>query len=152
MNTGRFTDYPERGKRKIGGSRAWRNNNPGNIVYSKSSPTSKNAIGHDYGGFAVFPTMQDGINAQNSLWHAPAYQNRTLEQAVNSWTSGDPRTTREAYLRDLVTKARVSASAKISTLTEDQLQDLQQAQREHEGRQKGRIIDIPKPQSGGRKK
>ena len=152
VNNGYHTDYIARGKRKIGGDRAWRNNNPGNIKYSSSSPASRNAIGQDYGGFAVFDTMQDGIRAQDTLWRTPMYQNMTLRQAVRSWTSNDPPATQESYLRDLMTQTGAGSDTKVSSLNESQLARLEEGQRRHEGGQKGRIVDIAKPKSAGKHK
>jgi len=152
VNSGYHTDYVARGKRKIGGDRGWRNNNPGNIVYSTTSPACKDAIGSDYGGFAVFDTMQDGIRAQDTLWRTPRYQHMTLQQAVNSWTSGDPPARQESYLQDLITRTGARRDTRVSDLNESQLQRLEEAQRRHEGGRKGRIIDIPKPKSTGKGK
>src|SRR5262249_9276417 len=152
VNSGYHTDYVARGKRKIGGDRGWRNNNPGNIVYSTTSPACKDAIGSDYGGFAVFYTMQDGIRAQDTLWRTPGYQSMTLRRAVKLWTKNDPPATQQAYLQDLMDKTGVGADTKVSALNESQLQRLQEAQRKHEGGRKGRIVDIPKAKSTGNRK
>ncbi|HKE32202.1 MAG TPA: hypothetical protein VKD65_10800 [Candidatus Angelobacter sp.] len=152
VKSGYHTDYPARGKRKIGGDRGWRNNNPGNIKYSRTSPACKYAIGSDYGGFAVFDTMQDGIRAQDTLWRTPMYQNMTLRQAVLSWTKNDPPETQQAYLQDLMDKTRVTADTKVLAFNESQLQRLQESQRKHEGGRKGKIVDIPKPKSTGNRK
>jgi len=48
------------------GTRAWKNNNPGNIKYG---PFAKNcgAIGQDDKGFAVFPSYEKGFTALKTL-------------------------------------------------------------------------------------
>ena len=51
--------------RKIGGSRSWRNNNPGNMEYGAFAK-AHGAIGTD-GRFAIFPTEEAGRRAKEAL-------------------------------------------------------------------------------------
>lgn len=51
--------------RKVGGSRSWRNNNPGNMEYGTFAK-SHGAIGTD-GRFAIFPTEEAGRRAKEAL-------------------------------------------------------------------------------------
>lgn len=51
--------------RKVGGSRSWRNNNPGNMEYG-SFAKAHGAIGTD-GRFAIFPTEEAGRRAKEAL-------------------------------------------------------------------------------------
>lgn len=67
-----------------GASRSYRNNNPGNLVYSPFS-ARHGAIGKDAQGFAIFPSVQDGPNAQAALWQTSRYAERPLGQAVKGW-------------------------------------------------------------------
>ena len=43
------------------GDRAYRNNNPGNLTGSTKRAISRGALGVDYGGNNIYPTMQDGF-------------------------------------------------------------------------------------------
>ncbi|MGL4483618.1 MAG: hypothetical protein ACRCUS_01595, partial [Anaerovoracaceae bacterium] len=62
---------------ELKGSRATRNNNPGNIEYGKVAKAS-GAVGSD-GRFAVFPTAAAGMKAQEDLlFNSGSYKNRTL--------------------------------------------------------------------------
>lgn len=51
--------------RKVGGSRSWRNNNPGNMEYGAFAK-AHGAIGTD-GRFAIFPTEEAGRRAKEAL-------------------------------------------------------------------------------------
>ena len=63
---------------KIGGSPAWRNNNPGNI---RPSRFNKEQIGEAW-GFAVFDDEEAGLRAMRDLLGRPMYARLTLEQAI----------------------------------------------------------------------
>lgn len=63
---------------KIGGSPAWRNNNPGNIRPSKYN---KEQIGAAW-GFAVFDSEEAGLRAMRDLLGRPLYARLTLEKAI----------------------------------------------------------------------
>lgn len=64
------------------GSRNWRNNNPGNIRKGSYSQ-SKGAVGDD-GAFAVFPTLDAGMDAKEDLIFAPnsKYINLSIQDAM----------------------------------------------------------------------
>ena len=63
-----YTTADGRRVRRTGGTRAWRNLNPGNIRYSEFSRNA-GAIGQA-GGFAVFPDEETGTRAISSLLRA----------------------------------------------------------------------------------
>jgi RTX calcium-binding nonapeptide repeat (4 copies) len=65
---------------RIGGTVAWRNNNPGNIM-AGSFANAHGAIGSD-GIRAIFPTKEVGLLALRSLLNTQSYQSRTLDDAV----------------------------------------------------------------------
>ncbi len=66
--------------RKSGGSRAWRNNNPGNIISSTFS-SANGAIGTD-GTMAIFPNKKVGRKAIKTLLRGPSYRDLTIEEAI----------------------------------------------------------------------
>ena len=47
---------------RVGGSRSWRNNSPGNVN------SGSGQVGKDYGGRAVFPDLSQGAEARRSLF------------------------------------------------------------------------------------
>jgi len=65
---------------RSGGSRAWRNNNPGCLVYSKFT-REKGALGKG-GKFAVFPSEQTGRAALADLLRGDGYKNLSIERAI----------------------------------------------------------------------
>ena len=78
-------------EQRSGGSKSWRNNNPGNIRYGTFA-ISHGAIGHA-GGFAVFATEQDGANALDALMSSHSYTILTIDQAIAKFspsTENDP--------------------------------------------------------------
>jgi hypothetical protein len=65
---------------RSGGSRSWRNNNPGNIRPGDFT-MNHGAIG-EAGRFAVFPNEGDGQAALESLLRTQPYQSRTVSEAI----------------------------------------------------------------------
>lgn len=77
-----FTDNQGKLFVRQGGSRAWRNNNPGN-VHSGEFANQHGAIG-EAGGFAVFPDDATGGAALKAVSHyAPPKENNTKAYAQN---------------------------------------------------------------------
>lgn len=83
-----YVIYPN-GEARVGGDRAWRNNNPGNLVYSPR-PTRFGAIGVDGigrpadGRFAVFPDYAAGDAAMRGLM-LEKHGDKTFAQALPSY-------------------------------------------------------------------
>lgn len=75
-----YTDAKGRGVLREGGSRAWRNNNPGNIRKGDFA-VSAGAIGDD-GSFAIFPDARTGMEVIVALLRSPSYRSLTLEDAI----------------------------------------------------------------------
>lgn len=134
------TSGPE--ERRVGGSRSWRNHNPGNIVYGPFA-RAHGATGHDSGGFAVFPTTAAGRRAQNALWRTRAYQGRTVRGAADRWTHGDPPATQRAYGEALARAAAAPTTTPISSLTPSQMRAMESAQQRQERWTPGQVVDLP---------
>lgn len=66
-----------------GGTRAWRNNNPGCLVYGDFS-RQRGAIGKG-GRFAVFPDYETGRNALADLLRSDKYRNLSIERAITKY-------------------------------------------------------------------
>ncbi|MEI9716001.1 hypothetical protein V5049_11210 [Moellerella wisconsensis] len=94
-----------------GGSRSWRNNNPGNIEYGDLAK-KYGAIGTD-GRFAIFPTEEMGNRAKNHLLFESnraktlstkgdygaglGYKDKTLSQAIRAYAPQEENPT-DAYI------------------------------------------------------
>ena len=131
------------------GSRAWRNNNPGNIKFSeKKDQNGQNfaerhgAIGKDRNvkGFAIFPDYETGRKALESLLKTESYQKETLEQALHRYAPKFENDT-ETYIRHVVEKTGIDRNTKLSEISETQLILLADAIEQHEGYIVGTVID-----------
>lgn len=74
-------------------SLAERNNNPGNLKFSKwmeKYGAVKGQAGTDGGNFAVFPSVKEGQRAMVELLNKPLYKNKTVGEAIKTWTGGSP--------------------------------------------------------------
>lgn len=72
-------------------SLAQRHNNPGNIKYAKwleKYGATKGEAAKDGGHFAVFPSLQAGQQAIMDLLDKPMYKNKTVKEAIKTWTGG----------------------------------------------------------------
>ncbi|HEY0120656.1 MAG TPA: hypothetical protein VGC14_02655 [Rhizobium sp.] len=115
-----------------GGSRSWRNNNPGNIEYGSYS-RSKGAIGTD-GRFAVFPSYEAGRKAQEDLlFNSKGYRNLTLGQAINKWAPAGDNNNVPAYIGALVAGSGVSPDTRMSDIPSDVRGKILDAMQKHEG-------------------
>jgi len=97
------------------GTRAWRNNNPGNIEYGEFA-RSQGAVGSD-GRFAVFPTYEEGRAAKRSLlFESSSYKNLSIEDAINRYAPPTENNTNR-YTAAVAAAAGVPAGTPMSSLS-----------------------------------
>lgn len=125
--------------RNTGGSRAWRNTNPGNIRFSEFS-RRMGAIGQA-GGFAVFPTETVGSAAIAALLRSDSYKNLTIADAISRYAPPFENDT-AAYHRSLAKKTGLNINMRINALTDSQLAMVVNAIRDIEGWKVGRTVKI----------
>ncbi len=125
--------------RRTGGTRAWRNNNPGNIRYSEFTRKA-GAIGQA-GGFAVFPDEETGIRAIEMLLRGDSYNQLTIAAAISRYAPPVENDT-AAYRRRIQELTGLSINRRISDLTDAELSRVVDAIRQIEGWETGRIIKI----------
>ncbi len=123
--------------RRRGGSRAWRNNNPGCIRYSEFSK-NMGAIGHA-GGFAVFPSEEVGMNAICSLLRSKKYAYKTICGAINSYAPECENDT-ERYQQIVQERMGLSGNTIVGKLNDDQMQKMASVIRSVEGWNPGQEI------------
>lgn len=100
------------------GSRAWRNNNPGNLEYGDFA-RSHGAVGTD-GRFAVFPTYEAGRAAKAALiFESSSYRNLSLARAIARYAPQFENDT-AGYLRQVADAAGVSPGTRMADLTPEQ--------------------------------
>ncbi|MDR2268914.1 MAG: hypothetical protein LBD94_01900 [Rickettsiales bacterium] len=115
---------------RVGGTRAWRNNNPGNIRYSEFS-RSQGAIG-EAGGFAVFPDERTGANAIGALLRTDSYNSLTIFGAINRYAPPFENDT-AAYQRRVEQLTGLPGGTPMNQLNNEQLQRVVNAIRVVEG-------------------
>lgn len=125
--------------KRSGGTRAWRNNNPGCIRYSNFA-IEQGAIGKA-GGFAVFPDQQTGKNALAALLRSNGYKNLTISAAIFKYAPPHENDTQnyKARIRKLT---GLSTNLKLCDLTEEQINRVVDAICIIEGWRKGKEINI----------
>ncbi|MER2193330.1 hypothetical protein ABS771_08465 [Methylobacterium brachiatum] len=124
---------------RIGGSRAWRNFNPGNL---KDSPFTRRmgSTGRDAGGFAVFPDDATGRKAQEALlFNSDSYKNLSIRDAIARYAPGSDGNDPASYAGQMARAAGVGVDTKLSDLTPDQRSKLLDAQRDKEGWRAGTV-------------
>ncbi len=113
-----------------GGSRAWRNNNPGNLEYG-SFARDNGAIGTD-GRFAIFPDTTTGFNAMADLLSTSSYQKLTIEGVINRYAPPSENNV-ENYLKAIERQTGFTCSTPMNQLSKDNLLNLAKAMSRHEG-------------------
>ena len=113
-----------------GGSRAWRNNNPGNIEKG-SFAEEYGAIGAD-SRFAIFPDEGTGKEAVVTLLKSPAYRNLTLEKAINRYAPPSENNT-AGYVDFVVAQTGLHKTDVLSSLSTVQLRSMANAIKKIEG-------------------
>jgi hypothetical protein len=100
------------------GTRAWRNNNPGNIEYGPFAQ-KYGAVGTD-GRFAVFPSVEAGRKAQEALlFDSPSYKNLTVGQAISRYAPPSENDS-GAYAGRVAQAAGVGLDTRLSTMGPEQ--------------------------------
>ena len=115
---------------RIGGSIAWRNNNPGCIRYSQKV-ADMGAIGRAY-GFAIFPNEETGMRAIKTLLLSDSYCNLNIAQAISKYAPPHENNTLN-YINSLCNIVGVSKNTKLCELNEEQMTYVTSAIRTLEG-------------------
>lgn len=121
--------------KRTGGTRAWRNNNPGNIRAGKFA-TDNGAIGAA-GGFAVFPDEATGMNATKKLLRSDNYINLTVGDAISRYAPPFENDT-AAYHRELQKRTGIAMNTPMSQLNDTQMNRVADAIKQIEGWKPGR--------------
>ena len=127
----------DNGKQVIrrGGTRAWRNNNPGCIRLDPAG-----AIG-TAGGFAIFPDEKTGATAIENRLRSDNYHNLTVSAAIAQYAPDCENDTRR-YQSFVRRETGVSDTTRIRNLTDEQFAKLVRAIRTMEGWKPGTEIII----------
>jgi hypothetical protein len=149
-NSRLYTDYPN-GERRVGGTRAWRNNNPGNIRWSDGDTFARDhgAIGRQWGGekygwMAVFPDEETGRRAQEALLQGKTYRDKSIADAIGKYAPVKDANNVEAYVKAVTKESGLDRNSTIASLSQDEFNKMVQAMRNHEKTTPGHIEQLPK--------
>lgn len=124
-----------------GGTRAWRNNNPGNLIASEKSGLK---IGKG-GRFAAFATHDDGLAAlKYSLTRY--YADLKLDDVFKKYAPATDNNDPEHYIKLVKKYTGLDSSRKLGELNEAELKSFMQAIERVEGWKAGKIEAIPHAQ------
>ena len=117
---------------KVGGTLAWRANNPGNL---RDAPTKIASVLGQVGEFAVFASMEDGRAAQKNLY-LNTYGNMKVRDAAAKLTPSSENDT-EQYLKDLQAQG-----VNLDDTVKSQIEKIMEAVEKNEGMKAG--IQVPR--------
>lgn len=122
-----------------GGSISWRNNNPGNMI---AGAPGYQPVGYN-GGFAVFASYDDGLNAMISNLQSRLYDNgnMTIAAALYRWAPPLPGSGNDPvkYAATVQGLTGISSNTVINTLSRDQLVSVAKAMQVQEGWRVGTV-------------
>lgn len=132
-DNGRFYKYS-------GGTPAWRNNNPGNIIQSPFA-NANGAIGNSQ-GFAVFPDPETGKQALHDLLLDDKYQKLSIGAAITAYAPPHENNT-EAYKKFVQNETGLPLDTSMKGLSEGNLQRVMNAIMKIEGTKPGKVEALP---------
>jgi len=138
-NTVIYTDNEKNQFEYRGGSRTWRNNNPGNLV--SATVSKRNGEIGKAGGFAVFPDYDSGHAALIDLLKN-VFSELSLKRLISKYAPKHENDTKQ-YLKLIRIKTGVKSDKKIKDFTSSEFEKLWKAIEQMEGWKIGRITKLP---------
>lgn len=127
---------------RTGGSRAWRNNNPGNLR-AGTFANNHGAIG-SAGGFAVFPDEETGDAASAALLRTPTYSGLSVDDAIARRSPSNENDT-ENLQNTIHNMSGLSGDEIVGELDDNQMSKLTDAIKRTEGWIPGTTTINPAP-------
>lgn len=127
----KYTSEDGSGFIRTGGSRTWRNMNPGALRYGDFSK-QYGACGVA-GGFAVFPSEELGMNALRRLLQSDKYAKLTIAAAIYKYAPPSDNNNPKSYQQRLARITGLNPSKRINQLTKEELNRVALAIKEIEG-------------------
>lgn len=132
----KYTSDEGSGFIRTGGSRTWRNMNPGALRPSKI--TQQYGACGSAGGFAVFPSEKHGMNALRALLQSDKYVNLTIAAAIYKYAPPSDNNNPRSYQQKLSRMTGLSLNKKLCQLTPGELNNVALAIKEIEGWKSGK--------------
>jgi hypothetical protein len=108
--------------RKLEGSFAWLDNNPGNITGVAGGPDfGQYTDKFNWHHFLIFPSWEEGFNAIARYLHTPQYVNLSILDAFKRYAPASDGNDPVKYANDVAAAAGVPVSTRIGDLTDDQM-------------------------------
>lgn len=126
---------------RTGGTRAWRNNNPGNLRNSAFSKTH-GSVG-EAGGFAVFPDEETGRQALKDLLKTKTYRQLDIGKAITRYAPPVENDTGQ-YIKNIESMTELPASKSMDHLNDQELEKVVDAIRRIEGWREGKVSEQKK--------
>lgn len=128
---------------RAGGSRAWRNSNPGNMEngdFAKAHGSIGGAGGPGNKRFAVFADGESGFDALVDRLGTGSFTGLPMDAAIERWAP--PSENNTARYKTIVQKATgLSGSTRLGDMTAAQREALARAIRQHEGWIQGTVTN-----------
>ncbi len=125
---------------RSGGSRTWRDNNPGAIRFGPFA-SDHGAIGQD-GPFAIFPDADTGHRAMTDLLNSADYRDLTLEQAIKKWAP-ETENDSETYVANVSSWTGIARDKVLRSMSPAQIEAVASAIRRQEGWAPGTVGVVP---------
>lgn len=122
-----------------GGTLAWRNNNPGNIIKGDFA-NNHGAIGSN-GRFACFPDHATGFDAIVALLKTSAYKDLSIKDGISKYAPPNENDT-TSYQNNLKSFTGLDIDRKLSSLSADELKKCANAIQRVEGWKQGTITQV----------
>jgi hypothetical protein len=129
---------------RSGGTPAWRNNNPGNMLY-RDFTRANGAIGRD-GRFAIFPDSDTGYQAMIVRLSSPQWNDYTLSDAIHIWApDSEPGNNPDQYAAFVSRRSGLALDRQLGSMTASEIDSMAQAMKIREGWKPGTIKTISSP-------
>ena len=134
--------FDENGNMTIrsGGTKAWRNNNPGNMIHIKNGFAVRHGAIGEAKGMAVFPSEKVGRQALIDLLKSDNYSHFTIRDFPEKYDKDNAKKYREMVL----SISKLDPNKRIEDLTSSEFKRLREAMERIEGWKEGREDFIKK--------
>lgn len=132
-----YTDSAGKQWQYSGGSRTWRNNNPGNLV--SASVSKRNGEIGKAGGFAIFPDYESGHAGLIDLLKN-TYREFSLRELIKKYAPKHENNTKQ-YLKFLRSKTGIKDDKKVKDFNKYEFESLWKAIEQMEGWKTGTITE-----------
>jgi hypothetical protein len=131
---GRSTEYRYESVVSLreGGTPAWRNNNPGNLMWSTPKYGAIGIFTNKNGNYLIFPSRKRGHEAMYELLTQAKYQNLTLAHAIALYDRGDENANDDNYVNFVSQQSGYNRDMNLSSVGDQGLKSIQAVMERYE--------------------